>query len=297
MLFHLLFSGKSEFLQYKLGLFGQLNFGTTLSKGNSMGSKILLTGDYWHPEFSQLFTGREDLMMVPIDQIDFCKQSFALVVIAQSLPGQFSLEQVERVQISHPFAPVVALLGSWCEGDVRTGIPWPGVQRIYWHQWEGRLESFLERLGQHGITGWHLPPTATVADQILRADPPHAVLRTNRRCVGVSATNAVQFEMLREGIESLGWSCRWIETTPPGESRRTDPICIDTGGIGPEFLIRLQWLKQNYPNSQFIAVTSFPRLDQIQDLVSRGVQQVISKPFTRTDLEYALLNACQLDLK
>ena len=57
-----------------------------------------------------------------------------LIVIAQSYPGEFTAAQVDRLRRHAPLARVVALLGSWCEGELRTGRPWPGAIRLYRHQ-------------------------------------------------------------------------------------------------------------------------------------------------------------------
>ena len=66
-------------------------------------------------------------------------------------PGQFSCEAIDRIRTRAPLARLVGLLGSWCEGEVRSGQPWPGTIRIYAHQWPGRAEQELKRLEQEGV--------------------------------------------------------------------------------------------------------------------------------------------------
>ena len=66
-----------------------------------------------------------------------------VVLIAQARPGQFTRGQVEQLHRASPVSRLVALLGSWCEGEIRSGRPWPGVVRIYWHQWRARLAPAL----------------------------------------------------------------------------------------------------------------------------------------------------------
>ena len=58
-----------------------------------------------------------------------------LILLVASRPGRFSAAEVESLHRRAPLAKLVALLGSWCEGEVRSGHPWPGVTRIYAHQW------------------------------------------------------------------------------------------------------------------------------------------------------------------
>jgi len=55
---------------------------------------------------------------------------FDLIVVAQSRPGQFSASDIESLHRAWPLAKLLGLHGSWCEGEGRTGRPWPGVWRI-----------------------------------------------------------------------------------------------------------------------------------------------------------------------
>ena len=58
-----------------------------------------------------------------------------VIVVAQAFPGQFSADAIDQLRRAAPLARVVGLLGSWCEGETRTGWPWPAAIRVYWHQW------------------------------------------------------------------------------------------------------------------------------------------------------------------
>jgi CheY-like chemotaxis protein len=62
------------------------------------------------------------------------------IVLAQAFPGQFSHQAVDRLRRLAPLTRVLGLMGSWCEGEMRTGSPWPGAVRTYWHQWPARCE-------------------------------------------------------------------------------------------------------------------------------------------------------------
>jgi len=132
-------------------------------------SRILISGDYWHHEFQGVLSEFPNAVtLAPIDRLDsMSDQTFDLIVLAQSRPDQIPAEVAERIQANHPTTPVVALLGSWCEGGMRSDVPWPGVRRIYWHQWAGRFDQFTNQLSENGITLWHQPGTATNADDAL----------------------------------------------------------------------------------------------------------------------------------
>jgi CheY-like chemotaxis protein len=69
-----------------------------------------------------------------------------------------------------PLARVVAVLGSWCEGELRSGRPLAGVRRVPWHAWPLRVARELSawRAGRGGT--WALPATAAEEELLLEAD-------------------------------------------------------------------------------------------------------------------------------
>jgi hypothetical protein len=81
-----------------------------------------------------------------------------LILLVASRPGRFSAAEVEALHHRAPLARIVGLLGSWSEGEVRSGHPWPGVTRIYAHQWQARLPRELAT--------WQ-PRTASQIDRLL----------------------------------------------------------------------------------------------------------------------------------
>ena len=58
-----------------------------------------------------------------------------LLVLALHYPERFPSESIESIRQKMPYLPIVGLLGSWCEGEARSGNPPSGVTRVYWHQW------------------------------------------------------------------------------------------------------------------------------------------------------------------
>ena len=90
-----------------------------------------------------------------------------VILVAQAFPGQFSHPAIERLRRLAPLAPVVGLLGSWCEGEMRSGRPWPATVRTYWHQWPTRCNRQLRRLAQGECCAWTLPSTATEEERLL----------------------------------------------------------------------------------------------------------------------------------
>ena len=91
--------------------------------------QILISGDYWHEDFRDLFSRLEiPVTMVPTQQIDSVfDREFQLIVLAQSRRNQVSQSMVDYLRSKTPGVPIVVLLGSWCEGENRSGQPLLGV--------------------------------------------------------------------------------------------------------------------------------------------------------------------------
>jgi hypothetical protein len=89
---------------------------------------VRLVGDVDHRDF------RDVIRVLNADaQLAVNACSPELAIVAQSRPGQISDHEVQRLLHEAPLAGIVGLLGTWCEGETRTGRPWPGVPRIYWY--------------------------------------------------------------------------------------------------------------------------------------------------------------------
>src|SRR5690349_6619470 len=58
------------------------------------------------------------------------EQAPAAILLVQSWPGQIGRDNVERLHAAAPLARLVALVGAWCEGELRNGQAWRGVVRI-----------------------------------------------------------------------------------------------------------------------------------------------------------------------
>lgn len=203
------------------------------------------------------------------------------IVLAQARPGQFRRAEVERLLKLAPLARVSVLLGGWCEGETRTGEPWPGVDRIYWHQSIGRLQSELVDGADQPQAVWQLPRTTTPNERFLWwAD--HA-LPTLARQVAIVAAQYADFAPLHEACTALGCQAVWAQ-----EVRRVPPACdlllLDLPGDARRIGAAVADWRQAAGDADVIALLDFPR--QADDRAAReaGACGVLSKPFLLTDL-------------
>jgi hypothetical protein len=136
---------------------------------------ILFLGDPHRPEFQQARASLDRWGAVT-EFADADTATAALgegnvaadvIVVAQAFPAQFSHRAIDGLRRAAPLARVLGLMGSWCEGETRSGSPWPATARTYWHQWPARCNRQLHRLATGETCSWALPPTATDEERLL----------------------------------------------------------------------------------------------------------------------------------
>jgi len=137
----------------------------------------LLVGDIHRPEFAE---ARGDLaaMGTLVEAATVAQAAAAIemerftpqvIVLAEAYPGQIGQAEVDRLRSLAPLARMIGVLGSWCEGETRTGKPWPGVLRVYWYEW-GSCRRELDRLRRGESKLLSLPSTATEEERLLARD-------------------------------------------------------------------------------------------------------------------------------
>ncbi len=254
--------------------------------------KILWSGDYWHDDFKTLLSSiNVPMTMTPIEKLTLFKdkdEQFDLVVLAQSRRNQFDSSVVEFLRDRFPGVPVVFVLGSWCEGETRSGEPIPGVIRVYWHQWMGQYAKFCQQLETSGISDWHLPTTSTVADRIEQAQPQRQPV--HQSIIGVSAWTQSQFEMVADALKTLGYRTRWLERSVWDAQAFTllSAICIDANSVTDDLVNRLSWLRTTYPGRPMVLILNFPRAQEVSKASDLGVAEILSKPFELANLGAAI---------
>ncbi len=200
------------------------------------------------------------------------------VVIAQSRPGQFPQREVDRLSRHLPLAQFTALLGSACEGEPRSGRPWPGVVRVYWHQWSGRAPSiFLS-----ARTGCRLPRTASEPERLdhaLRTPPPRTVARVAICCPLATIHDALAVACRVAGYQIV--DVAGSTASPASELAAT--LWYRSGMDARGFAALEQWIRHVAP-APVVALFGFPRYDQVRRAQSLGVAAVMSAPFLLPDL-------------
>jgi hypothetical protein len=236
-------------------------------------------GDVDHPDF-------RDACALIRSQSQFANDGAAaeLIVIAQSRPGAIGEQVIQRLRRVAPLAGIVGLLGSWCEGETRTGRPWPGVPRLYWHElptwWQRQLT--LRAAGR--CPDWARPLSSELpalniqhpASSIQHPAPLSRgliVLRTHHRDTA---------DALSDVFRHAGFATVWQRPDHPAGIVRGATAGIWDGGQLDEaeaedlaFFCRTL-LSDAAP---VIALLDFPRRDRVDRAFELGASAVLGKPW------------------
>jgi hypothetical protein len=222
------------------------------------------------------------------------------IFVGQSRAGEHPNAAFERLREMAPLATIVSLLGSWCEGQARTGKPWPGAIRLYAHQFVPRVGSQLAELGKSGTMSWSPPFTATDEDRLLAASPwPRAGTRKHIAVVSKQRESAAA---LCDALATAGYDAQCIPLparslgTRRGEERAgrgsgssvlAQPLDLaiwDCPAGFAESRNDFVELTRRSPGVPWITLVSFPRCGDRAELAALGAAAVISKPFLVDDL-------------
>ena len=261
--------------------------------------KILLVGDYWHSDFRTLITHSAcTTTLVPTEQLSdehLADSSFDLVILAAASRDQFSPAWVESVRNKIAPTPLIALLGAWCEGEQRSGEPWPGVPRIYWHQWQNRLDFFIQQFALDQTNNWQLPATANQADQIANLDIKNiSNLGERKLTIGISAVSDVHFQMVADASRALKTEPVWIEPdqTTTFADQQFSLVVVDGDSWNQDLQSRINWLRTDLKiNSPIVLMLNFPRPSDLPSLHYEGITEIVSKPFQLSDFGTAINRA------
>lgn len=255
--------------------------------------QILISGDYWHEDFRQSFARLQvPATMVPSERLNLVTgDNYHLVVLAQSRRDQISQSTIDYLRVELPEVPIVVLLGSWCEGENRSGNPLSGVTQVVWHQWESRFERFCIQLKDGLKSDWHLPLTASVSDRVRDFSPDPAISQALLgKKVLVSSEDSTTFESVSDMLSVYQCSGFWAESSETTD-QDFDAICVDGNGATSELIDRICELRARFEEVPVTVMLNFPRKQDMDSLVPVGVQEVVSKPYTHNEFLHSLIRS------
>ena len=205
----------------------------------------------------------------------------AVVILCVAWPGCFSSSGVDTLRRAAPLARVVALLGSWLEGESRTGQPLAGMPRFHWHQWP-RLADEIEKFQRQQPSVFSVPITAR--DDERWHHSPHDCGTDNRRSIAVMAKARESALAFVDLFAAQGWNGQWIRNAPDNSLADFDIVLFDaqTGGLGEYALVSR--MRSRNPELPIVVLQGFLRTDDESAWIQSGANAVIGKPFLIRDL-------------
>ena len=239
-----------------------------------------------------------------------------VIVLAQAYSGQFSHAAVERLRRLCPLARLIGLLGTWCEGEARSGHPWPGVTRVLWHQWPWRGPRQLAALASGEPTPLLLPPTATAEEAVLAETQPIPLSRLGEG-PGVRAVGAASGSLPQERIaivsrnramaNMLVAACRawglvgWVERCETHAAffprlqysvHHVNAALFDCAELDVSATGELVAFIRATATTHVAVLANFPRLDDVLRALAAGAAAVFSKPVDLNDVHAWLDSVC-----
>jgi hypothetical protein len=221
-----------------------------------------------------------------------------LVVIAQSRPGEFSRRDLEAIQRCWPLAGIVTIAGTWCEGELRTGKPWPGIRRLYWYEFPAWWQQQLALRSGGRCPEW-LRPTA----DLFRTPPVFVSPYKNHTPIGsrpplqyaahgagliVLCTQYFSMaDTLADVLSRCGFATIWHRPGQPSPFVRGSTAAVwDGGQLDDCEACDLREFCRRFArdSTPVVALLDFPRRDQIELARQLGASAVLGKPWINRDL-------------
>ena len=250
---------------------------------------VLAIGDLDRTEFSEAAASlARGVQLVRATGIQQAIESFSLedvhpdvIVLAQAWPGQFSLADVDRLRQAAPLTRIIGLLGSWCEGEARSGAPWPGVPRIYWHQWPVRWRTELARHATGVCPAWGQPVTFTEEERLLL---PVNEMDSRQGTVALSCHDPAVEAWLSAALGAQDYSCVAITGSLSTRIRGVDAALWEEHACDAAEVEDLKRLVAALAPAPVLALLSFPRAEDCERTLSGGAVAILSKPLLLGDL-------------
>ena len=234
-----------------------------------------------------------------------------LIVLAQGYPGEFSPAEVDRLRRAAPLARVLGLLGSWCEGEIRTGHPWPGAIRVYWHQWQASFQREFHWLRGGETSTWSLPATASEEERLLALPPlVPTTLRGDEApsrsvkgghdepaLVTISTPWFDSYDWLASACARRDYRAIWFR---PRSVLPPCPVAIaifDAPDDPEQQRASLELLVAATGSAPIVALADFPRARDRDRLLALGTAAVLSKPFLIADLFWEIERLLAVDMR
>jgi hypothetical protein len=179
------------------------------------------------------------------------------------------------------------VVGTWCEGELRTGRPWPGVKRLYWYEfptwWRGQLA--LRAVGE--CPDWARPAELPFHVRHVHMHDERKIARRMSGVVVVRSSNPATLNLLSDVLDREGFAS--VHQRQGGRPARVHGAVAgiwDGGQFDDVEAADLSAFSQQYTTASVpvIALLDFPRRDRVELALQLGATAVFAKPWINADL-------------
>jgi hypothetical protein len=246
---------------------------------------VWLVGDVEHPDFT-------DAVALLHDTANVGPQLPEVIVVAQSRPGAFPPQAIERLRRSAPLAGVIALVGSWCEGETRSGRPAAGVSRLYWYEFPSwwRRQLVVRAAGR-------CPEWARLDEFGLRIANCGLDLADAR--IAIETSSWEMAAALKGVLKSVGAESTWMQFGRPADLSDTTAGIWEGGQLDDGEIERLAAFCATLAphHAPVLALLDFPRRHRCEAARRAGAAAVMGKPWLNVALVDTLRHIASVSVK
>jgi hypothetical protein len=247
---------------------------TTTNDHNSP-PRVRLLGEFDHPDFDDAIT----LLRGTAEIVDSPDVAPELLIVAQSRPDALLATIIQSLRRDAPLTRIVALLGTWCEGETRTGRPWTEIERIYWYEFPAWWRRQLARPRDCGMH-------ASIIEH-----PKSEIRNRAQGLVALSTRVPDTAAVLSEVLWAAGYATLWRQPGRPAAVVRGAAAGIwdghqlsDTEADDLASFCRL--LARD--RAPVVALLDFPRRDRCEEARRVGAAAILGKPWLTIELLAAI---------
>jgi hypothetical protein len=254
-----------------------------------MRPRVLVVGRIDHADFREAMA----LLGATAELVSSVESRPELTIVTQSRPGEFSARQVDLLRRGAPLSGIVALLGSWCEGETRTGRPWPGVLRVYWHEFPAWWRQQMALRASGRCPEWTRPADCGLRisdcgldDQLIRK-PKSAICNRFGGVIVLGTQHSSTADSLSDAVSQAGYATVWRRLGRPSTIVRGAVAGIwDGGQLDDDEEQQLAAFSRHLARdgAPVIALLDFPRHDRVERALAAGAAGVLGKPWSNVEL-------------
>ncbi len=189
-----------------------------------------------------------------------------LIVVLQSWPSEFSVNEVNRLLAFAPLARVVVCYGAWCESDGRNLSIWPPSIRIPVWAAQPRIEREWQLINEP-ITQQAFPWSASREEIFAGAQPTIIPLLSPQKVLVDSPDQAIR-QYVAERLNEAGHSV--CDDDP-------SVIIFDADPWGSSRIAALKSRRLRHPKAIVFALANLVQPPLVDQLLGFGVEKVLPK--------------------